>query len=110
MSPIRPARVVTEEVHRGGVTISAGESVLASPAAANRDEAVFDSPNTLDITRKASGHLAFGHGLHDCLGAPLARLIVRSAWTRWSGAGPVCSWPPRRNSRPTTTPTGHAHS
>ncbi|MGW2568497.1 cytochrome P450 family protein [Streptomyces sp. NPDC001537] len=57
----------------GGVTIPAGETVWVSPAAADRDPARFPDPDRLDLARDTSGHLAFGHGIHHCLGAPLAR-------------------------------------
>jgi cytochrome P450 len=66
-------RFATEDVTLGGVTVPAGETVLLSLAAANRDPALFPDPDRLDLTRDASGHLALGHGIHHCLGAPLAR-------------------------------------
>jgi cytochrome P450 len=61
------------------VTVSAGELVLASLSAANRDPAMFDDPDILDIHRDAGSHLAFGHGVHHCIGAPLARMELRIA-------------------------------
>ncbi|MGI5374606.1 cytochrome P450 family protein [Streptomyces sp. CA-251387] len=66
-------RFPTEDVTIGGVTVPAGETVLLSLAAANRDPARFPDPDRLDLSRDASGHLALGHGIHYCLGAPLAR-------------------------------------
>jgi cytochrome P450 len=57
----------------GGVTVPAGETVWVSPSAANRDPDRFPDPDRLDLARDASGHLALGHGIHYCLGAPLAR-------------------------------------
>ncbi|MGW3116209.1 cytochrome P450 family protein [Streptomyces sp. NPDC001107] len=57
----------------GGVTIPAGETVWVSPSAADRDPARFPDPDRLDLARDTSGHLALGHGIHYCLGAPLAR-------------------------------------
>ncbi|MFJ8633370.1 cytochrome P450 [Streptomyces sp. NPDC093568] len=66
-------RFPTEDVTLGGVTVPAGETVLLSLAAANRDPARFPDPDRLDLARDASGHLALGHGIHHCLGAPLAR-------------------------------------
>ncbi|GHH02910.1 cytochrome P450 family protein [Streptomyces lanatus] len=66
-------RFPTEDVTLGGVTVPAGETVLLSLAAANRDPARFPEPDRLDLSRDASGHLALGHGIHYCLGAPLAR-------------------------------------
>ncbi|GAA3791806.1 cytochrome P450 [Streptomyces coacervatus] len=66
-------RFPVEDVTIGGVTIPAGETVWVSPAAADRDPARFPDPDRLDLSRDASGHLALGHGIHYCLGAPLAR-------------------------------------
>jgi cytochrome P450 len=67
-------RYTSEEVELGGVTIPAGELVLVSLLGANRDPEKFPDPDRMDITRPTGGHLAFGHGVHFCLGAPLARL------------------------------------
>ncbi len=79
-----PGQVATfrwsaEAVDIGGVTIPAGEIVLAGLLAANRDPACLAQPDELDITRTDNPHLAFGHGIHHCLGAPLARLEGRIA-------------------------------
>ncbi|MFE3607564.1 cytochrome P450 family protein [Streptomyces goshikiensis] len=67
----RYARV---DVEIGGAAIPAGATVLVSLAAADRDPARFAEPDRFDIRRAAQGHLAFGHGLHFCIGAPLARM------------------------------------
>jgi cytochrome P450 len=67
-------RYTVEPVEIGGVTIPAEEFVLVALGSANRDEDRFANGEDLDVTRSASGHLAFGHGIHFCLGAPLARL------------------------------------
>ena len=67
-------RYAMEEVELGGVTIPPGGLVLVVLTSANRDERYFDQPDTLDITRTENRHLAFGYGIHFCLGAPLARL------------------------------------
>jgi cytochrome P450 len=67
-------RFTAEPVEVGGVTIPAGEVVLAALTSANRDEERFADPAHFDITRRENSHLAFGHGIHFCLGAPLARL------------------------------------
>jgi cytochrome P450 len=72
-------RVTTEPTNIGGITIPAGEIVIACLLAANRDSRCTAQPNTLDITRTDNSHLAFGHGIHHCLGAPLARLEGRIA-------------------------------
>ncbi|WP_329241417.1 cytochrome P450 [Streptomyces canus] len=66
-------RFPVEDVTIGGVTVPAGETVWVSPSAANRDPDRFSDPDRLDLARDASGHLALGHGIHYCLGAPLAR-------------------------------------
>ena len=67
-------RCATEPVELGGVRIGRGDPVLVSLSGANRDPARFGDPDRLDLGRDSSGHLAFGHGIHYCLGAPLARL------------------------------------
>jgi cytochrome P450 len=67
-------RFTLEPVEIGGVTIPAREWVVCATASANRDPDRFPGADTLDVGRDAGGHLAFGHGIHFCLGAPLARL------------------------------------
>ncbi len=69
--------VTAAPVEVAGVTIPAGEVVLPALLAANRDPHRYDDADRLDITRTSTQHLAFGHGLHHCLGAPLARLEGR---------------------------------
>ncbi|MGY5138122.1 cytochrome P450 family protein [Streptomyces nigrescens] len=78
-SPLSIRRFPKEDMEIGGVRIPAGESVLLSIASANRDPARFPAPDTLDRGRDLSGHLAMGHGIHYCLGAPLARLEAVTA-------------------------------
>ena len=73
------ARVVTRDVELHGVTIPEGRKGLLLFGSANRDERRWDEPDRFDIDRNPAGHLAFGHGLHHCLGAPLARLESRVA-------------------------------
>jgi cytochrome P450 len=72
-------RTAMEDVELDGQTIKAGDSVVVSLLAANRDPARFETPDTLDITHQATGHLAFGHGIHQCIGAQLARNEMRIA-------------------------------
>ena len=67
-------RVTTEPVELGGVPIPAGKQVLVCLGSADRDPAVYEAPATLDLDRDPRSHLGFGHGIHFCLGAPLARL------------------------------------
>lgn len=71
--------VAAAPIEVGGVTIPAGDVVLPALLAANRDPMRFPEPDRLDVTRTANSHTAFGHGLHHCLGAPLARLEGRIA-------------------------------
>jgi cytochrome P450 len=72
-------RFTTEDVPLGGTVIPAGEWVLPAIASANRDPARFPDPDRLDLGRDAAGHVAFGHGVHYCLGAPLARMEAEVA-------------------------------
>lgn len=75
----RLARRTTMDAEVAGVRIPAGQIVVPWLAAANRDERVFTSPHRFDIHRAPNPHLSFGHGIHFCLGAPLARLEARIA-------------------------------
>ncbi|BET45112.1 MULTISPECIES: cytochrome P450 family protein [Streptomyces] len=73
-------RFTTEPVRIGGRTIpGGGELVLIGNTPANRDPSRFPDPDRFDIRREAAGHLAFGHGIHACFGAPLARLEAKTA-------------------------------
>jgi len=67
-------RWAREDVELGDRLIHRGDSVLVSPASANHDEEIFAKADTLNIARQENSHLAFGKGIHYCLGAPLARL------------------------------------
>ncbi|RWZ77047.1 cytochrome P450 [Streptomyces albidoflavus] len=73
------ARVATEPVELCGVRIQPGETVFAPTVAANWDPDVFTDPGRLDIDRSLNSHVAFGHGVHHCLGAQLARLELQVA-------------------------------
>jgi cytochrome P450 len=81
--PLRHAtfRFTREPVELGGVVVPEGELVMLGLASANRDDEHFAEPDRLDIRRDTAGHLAFGHGIHYCLGAPLARLEAEIAFT-----------------------------
>ncbi len=70
-------RTATRDVELHGQTIRAGEKTTHWYSSANRDEDVFDAPFHFDVTRQPNAHLAFGHGLHHCLGAALARREIR---------------------------------
>src|SRR5277367_16441 len=82
VSPVNDAtfRFTGEPVDIGGVHIGPGEVVLASLSGANRDPSRYADPERLDVGRDSTGHLAFGHGIHYCLGAPLARLEAEIAF------------------------------
>jgi cytochrome P450 len=71
------ARYALEDVELGGVLVRAGEPVVVSIPSANRDETVFAEPDRLDLTRQANPHLGFGHGVHHCIGAQLARMELQ---------------------------------
>jgi cytochrome P450 len=73
-------RITTTDVEVAGVPIPAGQLVFVSLPSGNRDPDFIDAPEVLDIRRGAIGHLAFGHGVHHCLGAPLARMEMRIAF------------------------------
>jgi len=73
-------RFAAEEVEIGDTVIPEGEIVSVVLNSANRDDGAFGDPDRLDVTRSPRGHLAFGHGIHFCLGAPLARLEGRIAF------------------------------
>jgi cytochrome P450 len=75
-------RLTTEPVTFGDTTIPAGEIVLVGLHSANRDEARFPGAGELRLDREQNSHLGFGHGIHYCLGAPLARLEAQIAFTK----------------------------
>jgi cytochrome P450 len=72
-------RTALEDVELGGQTIEAGTAVIVSYHTANRDPERFADPHMLDLGRQDGGHLAFGHGIHQCLGQQLARVEMRVA-------------------------------
>jgi len=95
-------RTPRRDITIGDQTIAAGKLVLAVVGSANRDAAVFADATRFDITRNPNPHLSFGHGIHFCIGAPLARMEAKIALTdlltrltnlRLSSADP---WPPRK--------------
>ena len=103
-------RVALEDVELGGQVVRAGETVTVSLSAANRDPAHLAAPERLDAEHPPNGHLAFGHGIHQCLGQQLARIEMqvgfpalfdrfpnlRLASTRTAAAAPGCACSPRR--------------
>ena len=72
-------RYATADLELSGGTVRAGEPVLASRSAANRDPRVFADPDGLDLTRTPGLNFGFGHGVHHCLGAPLAKMELQVA-------------------------------
>lgn len=79
-SPVRAvSRVALEDVLFEGHLIEAGQRIVTNLSSANRDERVFAEPERFDVSRSPNPHLAFGHGIHFCIGAPLARLETRIA-------------------------------
>ncbi|GHO97513.1 putative cytochrome P450 YjiB [Reticulibacter mediterranei] len=81
-SPVQlTGRIALADTVLGNQHIQAGQRVVANIGSANRDEAQFPDPDRFDIRRSPNHHLAFGHGIHFCLGAPLARLETKIALT-----------------------------
>lgn len=70
-------RVAVEDIEVGGTLIRAGEGVIVATDAGNRDADAFPDPDVLDLHRKARHHVAFGYGVHQCLGQPLARVELQ---------------------------------
>jgi cytochrome P450 len=94
-------RRTTEPVALDGADVPERRQVLVCLASANRDPAAFPDPDVLDLRRQARAHLSFGHGIHFCLGAPLARVEARIALAtllgrhpdlRLAGARPDLTW------------------
>jgi cytochrome P450 len=89
--------VTTADVEICGVAVPAGELVVTCPPTGNRDDRLGNALDTLNINRNAARHLAFGHGVHHCRGAPLARLEMRF-WcadphiTQWAVVGRRRQW------------------
>ncbi|GAA1152517.1 cytochrome P450 [Streptomyces javensis] len=77
-----PIRTALEDVRVGDALIKAGDSVTLALPAVNRDPEHFAAPDTLDVTRPAAHHAAFGYGIHQCLGQQLARSLMRCSYAR----------------------------
>lgn len=70
-------RYALEDIEVGGTLVRAGEACTVANEAANHDPAKFENPDTIDFTRQTAGHLSFGHGVHHCAGAQLARIDLQ---------------------------------
>jgi cytochrome P450 len=81
-------RTATGPVEVGGVVVEEGQKIAALLGAANRDPAVFPDADTFDVRRDPNPHLAFGVGVHFCLGAPLARMELAESLTALFAAHP----------------------
>ncbi|HEY3877056.1 MAG TPA: cytochrome P450 [Trebonia sp.] len=82
-APVTVGRLAREDVEAHGRRVPAGDRVILPFAAANRDPAVFDNPDELQIDRRRNRHLTFGSGAHRCLGSNLARLELRVTLEEW---------------------------
>ncbi|ALG11579.1 cytochrome P450 [Kibdelosporangium phytohabitans] len=81
-------RYATDDLDIGGRTVKAGDWVVAALNSGNRDERVYDRPDAIDLERKAKTHLAFGFGIHQCIGQQLARIELREVYARLFGRVP----------------------
>lgn len=84
---IQFVRTATRDAEVGGQTVRAGEMVVLWYPSANRDDAVFHEPDRLDVTRTPNDHVGFGHGVHFCLGANLARWELKAIFAALGRAG-----------------------
>jgi len=82
-------RVALEDIEIAGVTIPAGDGILCLGLTGNRDPSAYENPDDLILERGKRGHLGFGHGVHHCIGADLARLELQIVWTKLFDAFPT---------------------
>jgi cytochrome P450 len=87
-SPVQIARVVTKDTEFHGASLSKGDSILMGIPSANRDAAEFAEPGRVVLDREVNRHLAFGVGIHRCIGSSIARLEMRVALEEWLRAVP----------------------
>ncbi|OKI02216.1 cytochrome [Streptomyces sp. CB02923] len=79
---VLPPRYASEDMEFGGVTIRAGDLVLFDLGLPNFDQRAFDLPEEFDVSRSPNPHLSFGHGIWHCIGAPLARMELKTMFTK----------------------------
>jgi cytochrome P450 len=99
-SPVQGlTRTLARDVELHGRRLRAGERVHMLFGSANRDERAFADPERIDLEREPNHHLAFGFGIHFCLGASLARLEIRIALEEWLARAPRYALPPAGRQR-----------
>jgi cytochrome P450 len=103
-SVVAMPRIATEDVELGGVTVRAGDAVLVDMTAANRNPSIFEHGDELDPHREANPHLAFGFGVHHCLGASPARTQVPAVGASRADRGDRVQ---ARAARPRPAPVAH---
>jgi cytochrome P450 len=82
-TPVTIARVITEDAEIAGCPVKGGERVLLSYPSANRDPDAFDDPDEVVLDREHNRHMAFGVGVHRCLGSNLARMELKVSLETW---------------------------
>lgn len=82
-------RYARTDLEVDGITVKAGDLVLLSVGAANHDPSVFPNPDRVDITRRAAGHVTFGHGVRYCIGAALARIELAAVFSQLASRFPT---------------------
>jgi cytochrome P450 len=91
----RQARVLSEDMEIGGARLQRGQYVLGFIASANRDPEVFPEPDRFDVGRQPNPHMSFGHGIHYCLGGPLARVELQVVFGSLLERYPNLGMPPQ---------------
>ena len=100
-------RTATADTEIGGVEILKGQKIVALLGSANRDEAVFENADQLDLTRDPNPHIGFGAGIHFCIGAPLARMEMTTSLPMLMNAYPKISLAKEPERRPTFVLRGY---
>ncbi len=100
-------RTATQDTEIGGVAIAKGQKIAALLGSANRDEAVFENADQLDLTRDPNPHIGFGAGIHFCIGAPLARMEMTTSLPMLMKAYPKLELAGEPKRRPTFVLRGY---